>query len=39
MVDDLDRRIIEILQKDARTPFVEIGKAVGVSDVSVFRSC
>ena len=36
IIDELDRKILEILQRNARTPFVEIGKAVGVSDVSVY---
>lgn len=34
-LDELDRKIIEALQKDARTPFTEIGKELGISDATV----
>jgi Lrp/AsnC family transcriptional regulator for asnA, asnC and gidA len=34
-LDAVDRKIIEALQKDARTPFTEIGKELGISDATV----
>lgn len=34
-MDDVDRKIIEVLQEDARTPFTEIGKKLGISDATV----
>jgi len=34
-LDELDRKIIEALRKDARTPFIEIGKQLGISDATV----
>ncbi|MDY6932455.1 MAG: AsnC family protein, partial [Halobacteriota archaeon] len=30
-IDDIDRKIIEMLQKDSRVSFVEIAKVVGLS--------
>lgn len=35
MVDDVDRRIIEILQKDSRIPNTEIAKKLDISEASV----
>ncbi|MDY8135882.1 Lrp/AsnC family transcriptional regulator [Aquimarina sp. 2201CG5-10] len=35
MVDDLDRKIIDILKKNSRESYVEIGKQVGLSPSSV----
>jgi len=34
-LDEVDRKIIEVLRKDARTPFTEIGKKLGISDATV----
>ncbi|WP_455277650.1 Lrp/AsnC family transcriptional regulator [[Eubacterium] cellulosolvens] len=34
-LDDIDRGIIKILQKDARKKFTEIGEKLGVSDATV----
>jgi len=34
-LDKVDREIIKALQKDARTPFTEIGKMLGISDATV----
>ena len=34
-LDKVDREIIKALQKDARTPFTEIGKKLGISDATV----
>lgn len=34
-LDRVDRRIIEALQNDARTPFTVIGRELGVSDATV----
>lgn len=34
-MDEVDRKIIEALRKDARTPFTEIGKKLGISDATV----
>jgi Lrp/AsnC family transcriptional regulator for asnA, asnC and gidA len=34
-LDELDWKIIKALQEDARTPFTEIGKALGISDATV----
>lgn len=34
-LDEVDRKIIEVLQKDARIPFTEIGKELEVSDATV----
>jgi len=38
-LDDLDRRLIRILQRDARTPFTHIGKELDQPDTTVhFRT-
>lgn len=34
-LDEVDREIIKALQKDARTPFTEIGKKLGISDATI----
>ena len=34
-MDDLDRRILELLRRDARTPYTEIADAVGTSEGTV----
>ena len=34
-IDDIDRKIIEMLQKDSRVSFVEIAKVVGLSDPAI----
>lgn len=34
-LDELDYKILEILREDARTPFTEIGRDLGVSDATV----
>ncbi len=34
-MDEKDRKIIEILEQDARTPFTEIAKMLGVSEATV----
>jgi len=34
-LDEIDKKIIEALKKDARTPFTEIGKSLGLSDASI----
>jgi DNA-binding Lrp family transcriptional regulator len=34
-VDDLDRRILTILRRDARTPYTEIAQQVGTSEGTV----
>ncbi|MEF8780658.1 MAG: Lrp/AsnC family transcriptional regulator [Haloferacaceae archaeon] len=34
-MDDLDRRILNILRRDARTPYTEIAEAVGTSEGTV----
>ena len=34
-IDDIDRKIIEMLQEDSRVSFVEISKAVGLSDPTI----
>ena len=36
-MDEIDNKIIEILKKDARKPFVEIGKELGLSEGAVRR--
>lgn len=36
-LDDVDVKILEILKKDGRKPFVEIGKALGLSEGAVRR--
>ena len=35
MIDNLDKRIIEIMKKDSRCPFVEIANQLGVSEGTV----
>ncbi|MEZ0394495.1 MAG: Lrp/AsnC family transcriptional regulator [Desulfurococcaceae archaeon] len=37
MVDEIDRRILEILMKNARTPYSSIARALGISDVAVLK--
>jgi len=34
-LDEVDKRIIEILKNDARTPFTSIGRELGISDATV----
>ena len=34
-LDDIDKRIIEMLQEDSRKPFVEIAKELGLSDPTI----
>ena len=34
-IDDLDVRILDLLQADARMPFVKLGQELGVSDTTV----
>jgi Lrp/AsnC family transcriptional regulator for asnA, asnC and gidA len=34
-LDYVDRKIIEALRKDARTPFTKIGKKLGISDATI----
>lgn len=34
-MDYVDRKIIEALRKDARTPFTKIGKKLGISDATI----
>jgi len=36
-LDEVDRKIIEHLRENARTTFVDIGKALGVSDATVYN--
>ena len=36
-MDEIDREIIRILSKDARTPFSRIGKMLGIGTDTVFR--
>ena len=35
MIDNLDKRIITILKKDSRCPFVEIADKLGVSEGTI----
>lgn len=35
MLDEMDRRILEILIKDARTPYTEIAKELNVSEATI----
>lgn len=35
MIDNLDKRILEIMKKDSRRPFVEIASQLGVSEGTV----
>lgn len=34
-LDDIDRRILSMLQEDARTPYVKIADQLGVSDATI----
>jgi len=34
-MDELDRKILDILEENARMPFVEIGKKLGVSEATI----
>ena len=34
-IDDINLKIIDILSKDASTPFVNIAKRIGISDATV----
>lgn len=34
-LDETDRGILEILRRDARTPFTEVGRELGISDATV----
>ncbi len=34
-MDSVDQKIIEILSRDSRTPFTEIAKELGLSDVAI----
>jgi len=34
-LDEIDHKILEILKSDARTPFTEIGRDLGISDATV----
>ena len=36
-MDELNQKIMEILKKDSRTSFVDIGKAIGLSEAAVRR--
>lgn len=36
-VDDADRRILEVLKENARMPFVELARRVGLSEATVRR--
>lgn len=36
-LDDVDLKIIEILKRDSRTPYVDLAKAVGLSEAAVRR--
>ncbi|MEM3820087.1 MAG: Lrp/AsnC family transcriptional regulator, partial [Nitrososphaerota archaeon] len=36
-LDEIDVKILEILKKDGRKPFVDIGKALGLSEGAVRR--
>ena len=35
LLDEMDRKIIELLLKDARTPYTEIAKELGVSEATI----
>jgi Lrp/AsnC family transcriptional regulator for asnA, asnC and gidA len=37
LLDEKDLKIIEILVKNARTPYVDIAKEVGISDVAIIK--
>ena len=34
-IDDINLKIIDILNKDSSTPFVDVAKRIGVSDATV----
>jgi len=34
-MDELDRKILEILEENARTPFLKMGKMLGVSEATI----
>jgi len=34
-IDDTDNKILEILRRDARIPFTEVGRELGISDATV----
>jgi Lrp/AsnC family transcriptional regulator for asnA, asnC and gidA len=34
-LDEIDYKILEILRRDARTPFTEVGRDLGISDATV----
>lgn len=34
-LDEIDRKILEALRKNARTPFTELGRSLGISDATV----
>ena len=36
-LDEIDREILERLRENARTTFVDIGKALGISDATVYN--
>lgn len=36
-LDEIDRKIIDHLREDARTTFVDIGKALSISDATVYN--
>lgn len=36
-MDEIDQKIIEILKRDSRTPYVKIGEEVGLSEAAVRR--
>ena len=37
MIDNLDKRILEIMKKDSRCPYVEIADKLGVSEDGIIR--
>ena len=34
-LDEIDYKILEILRRDARTPFTEVGRDLGISDATI----
>ena len=34
-LDEIDYKILETLRRDARTPFTEVGRDLGISDATV----
>ncbi|HEX3008603.1 MAG TPA: AsnC family transcriptional regulator, partial [Bacteroidales bacterium] len=36
-IDSLDRKILSIIKKNARTPFLEVGRECGVSGAAVHQ--